>query len=439
MSDQQQEQPKQRLADVETGLNEVCLENEGVRFVSSSPLYSRRDAAQQSNASLSSAGSERMVKRVSTSSTNTCSTLGNVGTSARASSCFEESEDELEMYDYDVPPPALPVRRTFSAVSGITNKYDLTGKGYLDDTEKAMRALDTENRGALGMNEVYLVMKEMQQQQTALHEQQKSFANLKKVVIVLSCFSMVLALANLGTAFAAATLAKDTKVDAVSGALLAKGSGESISTVSTGGVIHVEEMTEVENAYERRRNLRRVARRASVSSFGGGRGFGFADQAEELICPGPAIGMVDAREVRKLRGDIEVNTQYVTFKYKLIDQETKATTKSSLSLHIMGSDDDGTNMHIHCTRAFKCSGRKCEDENMWGQYRLAPETFSFQPTENGEKYGLYSCLTSAAIDITGGGNLDLDVKGAGNLDGGVIATSEGLGIGNNDSEDGTRP
>jgi len=62
--------------------------------------------------------------------------------------------------------------------------------------------MDTENKGQLDINAVYALMQDFQQ------EQRKALT-LKWVVIALAGFAVLLCLANIGTSFAAATLAKD--------------------------------------------------------------------------------------------------------------------------------------------------------------------------------------------------------------------------------------
>jgi hypothetical protein len=104
-------------------------------------------------------------------------------------------------------------------LSVCSQKYDHDHKGYLNDTEKALRNMDAENKGFLDIDKMYLIMETLQTEQkksgdlidTIRHEQKKTM-NLKRGVIVLCCFAFLLALANIGTSFAAAILSKDTTV-----------------------------------------------------------------------------------------------------------------------------------------------------------------------------------------------------------------------------------
>jgi hypothetical protein len=60
------------------------------------------------------------------------------------------------------------------------------------------------------------------------HETQKKLLSYKRIMIILFCFVVILALANMGTAFAAAILAKDTTTN--NGVLVDKYTGEPVQT-----------------------------------------------------------------------------------------------------------------------------------------------------------------------------------------------------------------
>lgn len=118
----------------------------------------------------------------------------------------------------------------------ISQKYDRGNKGYLDDTELALRRMDSKNQGFLDIDKVYMIMETLRQEQAqsaelidAIRKESKKAMNLKRGVIALSCFAVLLAVANIGTSFAAATLAKDMKV--VSGDLTTMG-GARLGTTS---------------------------------------------------------------------------------------------------------------------------------------------------------------------------------------------------------------
>ena len=88
-----------------------------------------------------------------------------------------------------------------STLSVVSKQYDRTGKGYLDPTEQAMRQLDESGRGHVPNSVVYDLM----QESVTMH---KKMATQRHLLIALGCFTVILALANMATAFAAASLAK---------------------------------------------------------------------------------------------------------------------------------------------------------------------------------------------------------------------------------------
>lgn len=128
------------------------------------------------------------------------------------------------------------------ALSKVSKMYDIDGDGELNETEQAMRDLDDTGLGHISNEKVYHIM----EQQLAL---QKQMFNMKRIVIGLVAFSVILALSNLGTAFAAASLAKDTTVSepetasARNPTLQDKTTGQDLATVSKGLEINVESIT----------------------------------------------------------------------------------------------------------------------------------------------------------------------------------------------------
>ena len=120
---------------------------------------------------------------------------------------IDEEEGDQGDKNNGAPPPQAP------KMSVVSKAYDRDNKGYLDDTEKAMRELDTDNKGHLSNATVYELMLES-------NRQTKKLATQKWLLIALVCFSVILALANMGTAFAAAHLAKDTTVNTKTGELV---------------------------------------------------------------------------------------------------------------------------------------------------------------------------------------------------------------------------
>lgn len=98
------------------------------------------------------------------------------------------------------PPP------TDMKLSTVSQQYDRGNKGYLDETEQKLRAMDSQNAGHVSVDKVYALMQEFQ-------AEQKKAVSLRKVVIALVIFAILLTLANIGTAFAAAKLAQDVRID----------------------------------------------------------------------------------------------------------------------------------------------------------------------------------------------------------------------------------
>lgn len=127
-----------------------------------------------------------------------------------SSTMWEEEEDEAHDEVAEGPLPTFARKDSGSSgvrarhsqgsqtqdgskkLSLVSQAYDRGNKGYLDKTEKKLRAIDTKNQGYLDVNKVYALMQELQSQQ------QKSLT-LKWAVIALSGFAILLCLANIGT------------------------------------------------------------------------------------------------------------------------------------------------------------------------------------------------------------------------------------------------
>jgi len=111
---------------------------------------------------------------------------------------------------------------TIKRLSTVSKMYDVDGNGQLDDAELAMRDMDKSGRGYLTNEKVYALM----QEQLAT---QKQLFRVKRIMFVLLALVVILAFSNLGTSFAAASLAKDTTTSS-SAALLDKKTNEAVST-----------------------------------------------------------------------------------------------------------------------------------------------------------------------------------------------------------------
>ena len=115
--------------------------------------------------------------------------------------------------------------------------YDIDGDGKLDAAEMAMRDMDKSNRGYLTNETVYKLVQEQM-------ETQKQLFRVKKVMFVLLALVVVLALANLGTSFAAASLAKETTTS-TNAELLDKNTQEALSTQTATEDISFERTIEI--------------------------------------------------------------------------------------------------------------------------------------------------------------------------------------------------
>lgn len=106
------------------------------------------------------------------------------------------------------------------SLTEVSKKYDRDGKGYLDETERAVRQMDTQNKGYLEVGQVLRLMDALQDEQKrsnelidAIRSEHKRAVSLKRIVVVLTCFVVLLAVANIGTSFVAARLVKDVTVN----------------------------------------------------------------------------------------------------------------------------------------------------------------------------------------------------------------------------------
>ena len=119
-------------------------------------------------------------------------------------------------------------------LSAVSKMYDVDGDGVLNEAERALRELDTEGEGHLSNQKALKIM----EQQLAL---QRQLFSMKRILIGLVAFTVILALSNLGTAFAAASLAMDTSVsqpqdegDGIAPTLQDKATHSDLATISQG-------------------------------------------------------------------------------------------------------------------------------------------------------------------------------------------------------------
>jgi hypothetical protein len=112
-------------------------------------------------------------------------------------------------------------------LSKVSSAYDVGNKGFLTETERQMRGMDSDNLGHLTNAQVSAVVNET----LALREKTD---RMKTWIGILGVFVIILALSNLGTAFAAAWLAKDTTVDESTGQLRVKDSDTPVTVQAYG-------------------------------------------------------------------------------------------------------------------------------------------------------------------------------------------------------------
>lgn len=159
-------------------------------------------------------------------------------TSTSTSATDLESVDEV-FTNENVPAvntPSIDKQKAFSdpykRLSTVSRMYDVDGDGKLNDAELAMRDMDQSGRGYLTNDKVYALMIEQL-------ETQKQLFRVKRIMFVLLALVFILALANLGTSFAAASLSKDTTTSS-SAALMDKKTNEAVSTQTTSDSLTIE-------------------------------------------------------------------------------------------------------------------------------------------------------------------------------------------------------
>lgn len=111
--------------------------------------------------------------------------------------------------------------------------WDIDGDGELDETELALKAMDKDGKGTLTKSQMYGLM------QSNLKTQRK-LTTLRKGVVTLTFFTVLLALANVFTSISTALLAKDTTTDG-EGHLIDNKSKQPLSTDTMATVYKVDE------------------------------------------------------------------------------------------------------------------------------------------------------------------------------------------------------
>ena len=138
----------------------------------------------------------------------------------------------------------------FRRLSTVSRRYDRDGKGYLDETEQALRRMDSQNQGFLGIDKIYGIVEELHSQEQRnsmliedLRTEAKANSSLRKGIFLLCIFTVFLTIANIGTSLAAARLAKDTQVS-YENDLQSSSSGVRLGTTAKDVVVNMDPVSE---------------------------------------------------------------------------------------------------------------------------------------------------------------------------------------------------
>ena len=145
---------------------------------------------------------------------------------------FEIPGGNNELVDASSPKDKTKRTVVTRKLSTFSKVYDVDGDGVLDDAEMAMRDMDKSRRGYLTNEKVYAMMREQM-------ETQKQLFRVRRIAFVLLALVVILAVSNLGTSFAAASLAKDTTTSS-SAELTDKNTHEVLSTQTAAESIEFE-------------------------------------------------------------------------------------------------------------------------------------------------------------------------------------------------------
>lgn len=125
-------------------------------------------------------------------------------------------------------------------------RWDLNGKGRLDEIEMAMRERDVDGDGTLSKREVKSIIEDQLRDQS-------EYRLYCKMACYLMGLVLLLAVSNLGTSLAAVVLAKDTALDPATGTVQQKGSNEVTGMQATAYHLELAELSDEE--FEERRLL----------------------------------------------------------------------------------------------------------------------------------------------------------------------------------------
>ena len=121
-------------------------------------------------------------------------------------------------------------RRSRNHLSKVSREYDAGKKGFLTPAEQQLRQMDIDGKGHLSNAAVATIMEGKLRGDEIINR-------LRRMVWVLGGMTILLILANLGTAWAVAVMAKETSLDSYSGEMYVKGAagGNGPTVVTTRG------------------------------------------------------------------------------------------------------------------------------------------------------------------------------------------------------------
>jgi len=117
-------------------------------------------------------------------------------------------------------------RRSRNHLSKVSRAYDTGGKGFLTPAEQHLRQMDLDGEGQLSNAAVATIMEGKLRGDEIINR-------LQRMLWMLGGMTLLLILANLGTAWAVAVMAKDTSLDSYSGEMYVKGAGGDGPTIVT--------------------------------------------------------------------------------------------------------------------------------------------------------------------------------------------------------------
>mmetsp|Transcript_25555 Transcript_25555/g.55865 ORF Transcript_25555/g.55865 Transcript_25555/m.55865 type:complete len:526 (-) Transcript_25555:126-1703(-) len=153
---------------------------------------------------------------------------GGYGNTATGGDRNRVSFDQPHMESTSTKKSILRRRSRQNHLSKVSKAYDTGGKGYLTPAEQQLREMDLNGEGNLSNAIVAQIMEDKLRGDEIIRR-------LSRMLWVLAGMTVLLILANLGTAWAVAVMAKDTTVDTASGELRVKDHARGKAMVTTRG------------------------------------------------------------------------------------------------------------------------------------------------------------------------------------------------------------